>query len=142
MELPPKIFADLSTNVLQQFVPVTGASSNHFTESIDGVASMQTNMPGKKIIYYDLGLKPAEIAQHGVELSWSIAWDRRPDNICVPDGDGHVCDRPNCNFGQLSDELIRDQLIEKTNNPRVRERLIMEPDTLTLEKAITLMSRI
>ena len=40
----------------------------------------------------------------------------------------------NCNFGQLSDELIRDQLIEKTNNPRVRERLLMKPDTLTLEK--------
>ena len=48
----------------------------------------------------------------------------------------------NCNFGQLSDELIRDQLIEKTNNPRVRERLLMEPDTLTLEKAIALASRI
>ena len=48
----------------------------------------------------------------------------------------------NCNFGQLSDELIRDQLIEKTNNPRVRERLLMEPDTLTLEKAIILTSRI
>ena len=44
----------------------------------------------------------------------------------------------NCNF----DELIRDQLIEKTNNPRVRERLLMEPDTLTLEKAIALTSRI
>ena len=48
----------------------------------------------------------------------------------------------NCDFGQLSDELIRDPLIEKTNNPRVRERLLMEPDTLTLEKAITLTSRI
>ena len=69
MELPPKIFADLSTNVLQQFVPVTGASSDHFTESIDGVASMQTNMPGKKIIYYDLGLTPAEIAQVSKRIS-------------------------------------------------------------------------
>ena len=48
----------------------------------------------------------------------------------------------NCNFGQLSDELIRDQLIEKTNNPRVRERLLMKPDTLTLDKVITLTSRI
>ena len=48
----------------------------------------------------------------------------------------------NCNFGQLSDELIRDQLIEKSNNPRVRERLLMEPDTLALEKAITLTYRI
>ena len=113
----------------------------------------------------------------------SLPEDRRPENICVPDGNGHRCDRrncttesfrpkpkrddgtmylsatgatpgesvreyvtalhellANCNFGQLSDELIRDQLIEKTNNPRVRERLLMEPDTLTLEKAITLTS--
>ncbi|KAI0208436.1 hypothetical protein LSAT2_006893 [Lamellibrachia satsuma] len=47
----------------------------------------------------------------------------------------------NCNFRQLSDELIRDQLIEKTNNPRVMERLLMGPDTLTLEKATTRASR-
>ena len=46
----------------------------------------------------------------------------------------------NCNFGQL--DLILDQLIEKTNNPRVRQRIIMEPDTLSLEKAITLTSHI
>ncbi|KAI0238690.1 hypothetical protein LSAT2_010574 [Lamellibrachia satsuma] len=63
MELPPKTFADLSMNVLRQFVPVTGASSDHFNESIDSVASMQTNMPGKTIIYYDLGLTTTEIAQ-------------------------------------------------------------------------------
>ena len=115
----------------------------------------------------------------------TLPGDRRPENICVPDGDRHIFDRrncttesfrpktecddrtvyvsttgatprervreyittlhelvANCNFGQLSDELIRDQLIEKTNNPRVRERLLMEPDTLTLEKAITPTSRI
>ena len=48
----------------------------------------------------------------------------------------------NCNFGQLSGELICDQLIEKSSNPRVRERLLMEPDTITLEKAIALTSRI
>ena len=134
------------------------------------------------------GKRPRRGQPHGSTASScpdTLTGDRRPDNICVPDGDGHICDRrncttesfrsntmcddgtvyvsatgatpgesvreyvtalhefvANCNFGQLSDELIRDQLIEKTNNSRVRERLLMEPDTLTLEKAITLTSRI
>ncbi|XP_070537506.1 uncharacterized protein [Ptychodera flava] len=47
-----------------------------------------------------------------------------------------------CNFGSLADEMVRDQLIEKTNSTRVRERLLMEPDTLTLEKAVTLAEQI
>ena len=36
-----------------------------------------------------------------------------------------------CNFGVLTDELIRDQLIEKTSIPRIRERLLMEDEQLT-----------
>ena len=63
MGLPPTKFADLSTETLQQFVVVTGASSNHFRESVDAVASVQTNLPTRKIIYYDLGLTQAQIAQ-------------------------------------------------------------------------------
>ncbi|XP_006821806.1 uncharacterized protein LOC102801680 [Saccoglossus kowalevskii] len=47
-----------------------------------------------------------------------------------------------CNFGTLTDEMIRDQLIEKTHTPRIRERLLMEPDTLTLHKATTLAEQI
>ncbi len=47
-----------------------------------------------------------------------------------------------CCFGALSDEMIRDQLIEKTNNTLVRERLLLEDDDLTLEKAIILASQI
>ena len=43
-----------------------------------------------------------------------------------------------CNFGVLTDELIRDQLIEKTSIPRIWERLLMEDDGLTLEKATAL----
>ncbi len=47
-----------------------------------------------------------------------------------------------CKFGALRDELIRDQLIEKTNSARVRERLLMEDDRLTLDKAFTLALQI
>ncbi|KAK2186416.1 hypothetical protein NP493_201g04025 [Ridgeia piscesae] len=63
MGLPPTTYADLSTDTLQQYVVVTGASSDHFRESVDAVASVQTNMPTRKIIYYDLGLTQAQIAQ-------------------------------------------------------------------------------
>ncbi len=43
-----------------------------------------------------------------------------------------------CRFGDLTNELVRDQLIEKTCHQRIRERLLMEADTLTLQKATTL----
>ena len=47
-----------------------------------------------------------------------------------------------CNFGELHEEMIRDQLIEKTCTPRIRERLLMEPDTLTLDRTVTLAGQI
>ena len=47
-----------------------------------------------------------------------------------------------CKFGTLTDELVRDQLIEKTTSQRVRERLLMEPDTLTLQQATVLAQQI
>ncbi|KAK0142863.1 hypothetical protein N1851_019189 [Merluccius polli] len=47
----------------------------------------------------------------------------------------------NCDFGLLADDMIRDQLIEKTSSSRIRERLLLEAD-LTLQKAITLASHI
>ena len=43
----------------------------------------------------------------------------------------------NCEFGSLRDEFIRDQLVEKTNCGRIRERLLIEPK-LTLMTAITI----
>ena len=45
----------------------------------------------------------------------------------------------NCEFGSLLDEFIRDQLVEKTNCGRIRERLltVIEPK-LTLTTAITI----
>ena len=47
-----------------------------------------------------------------------------------------------CNFGALSDEMIRDQLIEKTNCQRIRERLLMESDDLTLQKAMQIACQV
>jgi len=41
-----------------------------------------------------------------------------------------------CKFGVLEDELIRDQLAEYTHNSKLREKLLMMPDELTLAKAV------
>uniref|UniRef100_A0AAX7UF52 Retrotransposon gag domain-containing protein n=1 Tax=Astatotilapia calliptera TaxID=8154 RepID=A0AAX7UF52_ASTCA len=40
-----------------------------------------------------------------------------------------------CKFGAMENEMLRDQLVEKTNNARIRERLLMEED-LTLDRAL------
>ena len=47
----------------------------------------------------------------------------------------------NCDFGALADDMIRDQIIEKTSSSRIRERRLLETD-LTLLKAITMASQI
>ncbi len=47
-----------------------------------------------------------------------------------------------CKFGALQDEMIRDQLIEHTNDTKVRETLLLEPDDLSLSRAITIALRI
>ena len=47
-----------------------------------------------------------------------------------------------CNFGALTDKMIRDQIIEKITIPRIRECLLMEDDSLTLDKATTLAIQI
>ncbi len=47
-----------------------------------------------------------------------------------------------CKFGALQEEMIRDQLIEHTNDAKVRETLLLEPDDLPLSRAITIALRI
>lgn len=42
-----------------------------------------------------------------------------------------------CNFHDMTDEMIRDQFVERTNSTQIRERLLLEP-TLTLADAITI----
>ena len=41
-----------------------------------------------------------------------------------------------CEYGGLHDQMIRDQLIEGTSCDKTREKLLMEPDDLTLSDAI------
>lgn len=41
-----------------------------------------------------------------------------------------------CKFGTLEDEMIRDQMAEHTNYPKLREKLLMSPDDLSLTKAV------
>ena len=45
-----------------------------------------------------------------------------------------------CDFGPITDEMIRDQIVEKTNSPKIRERLLMEKE-LTLQKAVDMARR-
>ena len=61
--VPKTSFIDLETHVMNDFVFVMAASSNHFQESVDAVASIQTLMPEKRIIYYDLGLEEKQITE-------------------------------------------------------------------------------
>lgn len=48
-----------------------------------------------------------------------------------------------CNYGALADEMIRDQLAQKTSSTRIRERLLTEDAArLTLDQAIVIASTI
>ena len=47
-----------------------------------------------------------------------------------------------CKFGALTDEMIRDQLIEKTTLSQIRNRLLMEAERLTLGNALALAIRV
>ena len=46
-----------------------------------------------------------------------------------------------CDFGEMTDEMIRDQVVEKTNSTKIRERLLMEKE-LTLQKTQEMGRRI
>ncbi len=46
-----------------------------------------------------------------------------------------------CAFGDMEHEMVRDQIVEKTCMPRIRERLLLEPE-LTLEKSLTIARQI
>ena len=42
---------------------------------------------------------------------------------------------------EISDEMIRDQLVEKTLTARIREHLLLEPE-LTLQKVLVMVGQI
>ena len=56
MKLPPTQFVSLDKKNVNPFVFVTAVSENHFSESIDAIASVQAHFPRRKIYYYDIGL--------------------------------------------------------------------------------------
>ncbi|CAN8016596.1 unnamed protein product [Ixodes persulcatus] len=43
-----------------------------------------------------------------------------------------------CEFGLLADEFIRDQLVAKTTSQQLRERLLLEGSSLTLDRALSI----
>lgn len=47
-----------------------------------------------------------------------------------------------CQFAELHDQMLRDQLIEKTSSPAIRERLLQEKDDLTFSQAVTLACQV
>lgn len=47
-----------------------------------------------------------------------------------------------CKFGSLEDEFIGDQMAEHTNNLKIREKLIVAPDNLSLPKAVAMAFQI
>ena len=67
MGLPIKEFVNLTGDFLQEFVFVTAASANHYSQSIDAVASVQKYFPGRKIYYYDLGVDAKQLNEVGDE---------------------------------------------------------------------------
>lgn len=46
-----------------------------------------------------------------------------------------------CAFGTLRDEMLRDQIVEKCVNPRIRERLLLEPN-LSLRKTLEISRQV
>uniref|UniRef100_A0A8C5CL58 Uncharacterized protein n=1 Tax=Gadus morhua TaxID=8049 RepID=A0A8C5CL58_GADMO len=47
-----------------------------------------------------------------------------------------------CKFGEMEQEMIRDQLAEHAAHPKIQEKLIMSPDDLTLKKALEIALQI
>ena len=60
---PSDSYHTLTPEKMADFVFVTAASSNHFAESVAAIAAIQTIMPEKKMLYFDIGLKTEEIAK-------------------------------------------------------------------------------
>ncbi|KAK2164490.1 hypothetical protein LSH36_63g11002, partial [Paralvinella palmiformis] len=59
----PPYYIDINKYDLSNFTFITGASSNHFKESKDLIASIQKHFPHKTIYYYDLGLDKNQVEQ-------------------------------------------------------------------------------
>ena len=72
---PSDSFHPLTPDKMADFVFVTAASSNHFNEVVDAIASIQTLMPRKRIYFFDIGLKADQITK--VWCTYGIFISRR-----------------------------------------------------------------
>ena len=63
LHLEPKSYTTLTAANAERIVVVTGASRDHFEESKGMVDSVQKYMPGRRIIYYDLGLTKSQASE-------------------------------------------------------------------------------
>ena len=53
---------EITPDIVRQAAVVTGCEKTHYTEIQDAIASYQRQYPGRKIIFYDLGLtKPQRV---------------------------------------------------------------------------------
>ena len=66
--IPAVNFSKLTPSTVDHFVFVTGASSNHFEESIDAIAAIQHSMPNHTLYYYDLGLDTPQVDKVHIKL--------------------------------------------------------------------------
>ena len=58
----------------RRLVIVTAFSENHVSEAKGMIASVQKHMPGKRIIVYDLGIKPTARSQVWMQLNTFHGW--------------------------------------------------------------------
>ena len=49
-------FINITNQTFDDFIMVTGATWDHFEESLDLIGSVHAHFPNHKMIYYDLGL--------------------------------------------------------------------------------------
>ena len=58
----PVVSIDPNTPFFNLIIPVTGASSNHFTECKVHIEHFLRHFPGKRVIFYDLGLDASQVS--------------------------------------------------------------------------------
>ena len=80
----PVVSIDPSTPLFDLVVPVTGVSSNHFEEFKVNIEQFPKHFPGKKVIFYDLGLDDSQ-ANHVKSLPFvtfrKFSFDSYPTHV-------------------------------------------------------------
>ena len=69
-------YIQLTNDTVKDFVIVTAASSDHFSESLDLIGSIHHYYPQHKLIYFDLGLSDSQIKQVIIRFELHTTQDR------------------------------------------------------------------